>query len=183
MLTFDQVLLLQEKIESAANKIKQLQAENDALRSKCAELTNALSSKSELLSNFETEQSKIENGILNALNRLNVIENSLLHSADNSIQQKVEQTKISVQQNNELQNPQQQVVQPRQIQNPQIQEQQKQENQQFKQNTNSEQNDFQQSFSDFEDSEEINQTENTFDNAPVQQEENSSTESDQFDIF
>lgn len=188
MLTFDQVLLLQEKIESAANKIKQLQAENDALRSKCAELTNALSSKSELLSNFETEQSKIENGILNALNRLNVIENSLLHSADNSSQQKVEQTKISVQRNNELQNqqiqnPQQQVVQPQQIQNPQIQEQQKQENQQFEQNTNSEQNDFQQSFSDFEDSEEINQTENTFDNAPVQQEENSSTESDQFDIF
>ena len=50
MITFDQILLLQEKIESAANKIKQLQAENDALRSKCAELTNALSSKSEQLS-------------------------------------------------------------------------------------------------------------------------------------
>ena len=86
MITFDQILLLQEKIESAANKIKQLQAENDALRSKCAELTNALSTKSELLSSFESEQSKIENGILHALNRLNAIENSVLHSAGNTLQ-------------------------------------------------------------------------------------------------
>ena len=86
MITFDQILLLQEKIESAANKIKQLQAENDALRSKCAELTNALSTKSELLSSFESEQSKIENGILHALNRLNAIENSVLHSTGNTSQ-------------------------------------------------------------------------------------------------
>ena len=103
MITFDQILLLQEKIESAANKIKQLQAENDALRSKCAELTNALSTKSELLSSFESEQSKIENGILHALNRLNAIENSVLHSAGNTFQPestsvKTEQKPVQVQQ-------------------------------------------------------------------------------------
>ena len=103
MITFDQILLLQEKIESAANKIKQLQAENDALRSKCAELTNALSTKSELLSSFESEQSKIENGILHALNRLNAIENSVLHSAGNPLQPestsvKTEQKPVQVQQ-------------------------------------------------------------------------------------
>ena len=105
MITFDQILLLQEKIESAANKIKQLQAENDALRSKCAELTNALSTKSELLSSFESEQSKIENGILHALNRLNAIENSVLHSTGNTLQPestsiKTEQKTVQVQDEN-----------------------------------------------------------------------------------
>ena len=103
MITFDQILLLQEKIESAANKIKQLQAENDALRSKCAELTNALSTKSELLSSFESEQSKIENYILHALNRLIEIENSVLHSTGNTLQPestsvKTEQKPVQVQQ-------------------------------------------------------------------------------------
>lgn len=78
MITFDQILLLQEKIESAANKIKQLQAENDALRSKCAELTNALSSKSEQLSSFEQDQGLIESKIVNLINRFNNIENSVL---------------------------------------------------------------------------------------------------------
>ena len=86
MISLDQVLLLEKKVESAVAKIQQLQTENDALRSKCAELTNALSTKSELLSSFESEQSKIENGILHALNRLNAIENSVLHSAGNTLQ-------------------------------------------------------------------------------------------------
>ena len=61
-------------------KISQLQAENDALRSRCAELTNALSSKSEQLSAFEQDQGKIESGILKALDRLSAIENSVLQT-------------------------------------------------------------------------------------------------------
>lgn len=78
MITLDQVLLLEEKVESAVKKIQQLQEENDALRSKCSELTNALSSKSEQLSSFENDQNKIECGIKKALDRLNSIENSVL---------------------------------------------------------------------------------------------------------
>ena len=78
MITLDQVLTLEQKVESAVVKIQQLQAENDALRKQCAELTNALSSKSEQLTSFETNQNKIESGILNALDRLNQIENSVL---------------------------------------------------------------------------------------------------------
>lgn len=81
MISLDQVLLLEQKVESAVAKIAQLQAENDALRSKCSELTNALSSKSEQLSSFESDQSKIESGILKALDRLNSIENSVLKAA------------------------------------------------------------------------------------------------------
>lgn len=81
MISLDQVILLEQKIESAVEKIQQLQAENDALRKKCSELTNALSSKSEQLTSFETDQSQIESGILKALDRLNQIENSVLKAA------------------------------------------------------------------------------------------------------
>ncbi len=78
MISLDQVMLLERKVESAVAKIQQLQAENDALRKQCSELTNALSSKSEQLSSFETDQSQIESGILKALDRLNQIENTVL---------------------------------------------------------------------------------------------------------
>lgn len=78
MISLDQVYLLEQKVESAVAKIQQLQAENDALRKKCSELTNALSSKSEQLTSFESDQTQIENGIKKALERLNAIENSVL---------------------------------------------------------------------------------------------------------
>jgi hypothetical protein len=78
MISLDQVLLLEKKVESAVQRIAQLNTENDALRRKCAELTNALSEKTELLSTFESDQSRIEEGILNALDRLNSVENSVL---------------------------------------------------------------------------------------------------------
>ena len=81
MISLDQVYLLEQKVESAVEKIQQLQAENDALRNKCTELTNALSAKSEQLSNFESDQSQIETGIKKALDRLNSIENSVLKNA------------------------------------------------------------------------------------------------------
>ena len=82
MISLDQVYLLEQKVESAVEKIQQLQAENDALRNKCTELTNALSAKSEQLSNFESDQSQIETGIKKALDRLNSIENSVLKTAE-----------------------------------------------------------------------------------------------------
>ena len=81
MISLDQVYLLEQKVESAVEKIQQLQAENDALRNKCTELTNALSAKSEQLSSFESDQSQIESGIKKALDRLNSIENSVLKTA------------------------------------------------------------------------------------------------------
>lgn len=83
----DHVELLVRKVESIVAKTLTLQAENDALRTKCAELTNALSAKTEQLASFEREQSMVEGGILKALERLSSIENSILQAADNSIQQ------------------------------------------------------------------------------------------------
>ena len=104
MITLDQVLMLEQKVESAVVKIQQLQAENDALRKQCAELTNALSSKSEQLSSFESNQSQIESGILNALDRLNQIENSVLKVAgqdavQNQTQPQIIQNTVTIQNN------------------------------------------------------------------------------------
>ena len=96
MISLDQVYLLEQKVESAVAKIQQLQAENDALRSKCDELTNALSAKSEQLTSFESDQSQIENGIKKALDRLNSIENSVLKTAT-QINQAAQAAKPAVQ--------------------------------------------------------------------------------------
>ena len=78
MISFDQVLLLQKKVESAVQKIVELKTENDALRSKCSELTNALSEKTELLNSFTADEQKIESTIKDALNQLNTIEDTLV---------------------------------------------------------------------------------------------------------
>jgi len=78
MISFDQVLLLQKKVESAVQKIVELKSENDALRSKCSELTNALSEKTELLNSFTADEQKIESSIKDALNQLNTIEDTIV---------------------------------------------------------------------------------------------------------
>ncbi|MBQ3799252.1 MAG: hypothetical protein II837_03045 [Treponema sp.] len=85
MISLDQVLLLQKKVETAVGKINfltgqisQLKNDNDALRTKCAELTKALDEKTELVSSLEANQGKIEEGILTALNRLDTVENAVL---------------------------------------------------------------------------------------------------------
>ena len=81
MISLDQVELLEQKVESAVEKIKQLEGENAALRNKCSELTNALSAKTEQLATFESEQKTIESGIIKAIDRLNSIEHSVLKTA------------------------------------------------------------------------------------------------------
>lgn len=129
MISLDQILLLEQRVESAVAKIAQLQAENDALRSKCSELTNALSSKSEQLSTFESDQNKIESGILKALDRLNSIENSVLkatgqassftppHPVQNEPQEPIQKQPESAE---NLQVPQPAAEQTAPVQNPEI---------------------------------------------------------------
>ena len=87
MISLDQVLLLQKKVEIAVEKIRslnaqvlQLQSENDALRSKCSELQNSLADKSGLVSSLEAEQSQIEETIRKALDQLDDVENAVLDS-------------------------------------------------------------------------------------------------------
>lgn len=91
MISLDQVLLLQKKVETAVEKIsfltgqvEQLKNDNDALREKCAELTKSLDEKTELVTSLESDQGKIEEGILTALNRLDTVENTILNGSDDS---------------------------------------------------------------------------------------------------
>ena len=87
MISLDQVLLLQKKVETAVEKIRSLNAEvlqlksdNDALRRTCAELKNSLADKSGLVSSMEAEQSQIEETIRKALDQLDDVENAVLDS-------------------------------------------------------------------------------------------------------
>ena len=96
MVSLDQVLLLKNKVENAVAKIAQLNAENAALRRKCAELTNALSAKTEQFSSFQEDQDKIEEGILKALERLDSVENTVHSSALHTEEKPVLQTVSSV---------------------------------------------------------------------------------------
>lgn len=93
MISLDQVLLLQNKVETAVAKITSLQeqiarlnSDNDALRAQCAELTKSLEEKTELVSSLEAHQGKIEEGILNALNRLDTVENTILNNGEDGAQ-------------------------------------------------------------------------------------------------
>lgn len=81
MISLEQILLLQEKVENAVSKIEQLNAENAALRRKCAELTNVLAAKTEQFSSFQNNQNKIEEGILAALHKLDAVESKVLESS------------------------------------------------------------------------------------------------------
>ncbi len=99
MISLEQVLLLQKKVETAVERITAMQSEitrlkadNDALRSKCAELSNSLAAKAELVSSLETNQGKIEEGILNVLSRLDAIANSTDGSPEPAA---VERTQVS----------------------------------------------------------------------------------------
>lgn len=86
MISLEQILVLEQKVESAVAKIAQLTAENDALRSKCAELTNALSVKTEQLSAFQSDQNKIELGIIKALQQLDAIKESKATASENTLE-------------------------------------------------------------------------------------------------
>ncbi len=85
MISLEQILLLQDRVENAVAKIAQLNAENVALRRKCAELTNALAAKTEQFSSFQNDQNKIEEGILKALNRLDALENTVLAASSSVV--------------------------------------------------------------------------------------------------
>ena len=100
MISLDQVLLLQEKVESAVAKITslseriaQLESDNDALNSKCLELTKALEEKTEFVSTLESAQDKIEESILTTISRLDSVEDAILGTDAESDENTAESSK------------------------------------------------------------------------------------------
>ena len=78
MITLDQVQLLEKKIEEIISMMNNLQKQNSALQEKNRELIERNSLLMQRISSFEADQNRIEQGILNALDRLNSMENSAL---------------------------------------------------------------------------------------------------------
>ena len=78
MITLDQVQLLEKKVEAIVSKMNDLQRQNIALQEKNRDLIEKNSLLMQKISSFEADQNRIEQGILNALDRLNSMENSAL---------------------------------------------------------------------------------------------------------
>lgn len=87
MISLEQVQILEQKVETAVAKINELMKENDFLRNKFSELKvqsdelqKANAEMTVKLSIYEKNQPRIEQGIMKALERLNNVEDSVLHT-------------------------------------------------------------------------------------------------------
>lgn len=77
MLSLDQVRLLENHVEKAVGKISSLTAENERLRSQLSTLQERVRELEGFVSGFKDDQGKIEAGILNALEQLGALENTI----------------------------------------------------------------------------------------------------------
>jgi len=77
MITLDQVRVLQEKVKAAVEKINRLEKENAQLRAQLAASASNNQSLSQKVSDYEAEQNQIEAQILQVLNSLNVVEDTV----------------------------------------------------------------------------------------------------------
>lgn len=77
MLNIDQVKLLEGKVEKAVNLIKTLSFDNDSLKKEIEAKNRRISELENLIVAFKDDQTKIEQGIINALNQLSAFENSV----------------------------------------------------------------------------------------------------------
>lgn len=80
MLNLDQVRLLENRVEKAVGKIQSLTSENTLLRTQLTGLQTRVSELEGLVRSFKDDQGRIEEGILNALDRLSAFEDSVFHA-------------------------------------------------------------------------------------------------------
>ena len=76
MLNLDQVRLLESKVERAVQMIKSLHTEKDSLKKEIELRDKRISELEKLIVAFKDDQSKIEEGIINALNQLSAFEDA-----------------------------------------------------------------------------------------------------------
>ncbi len=81
MLSLDQVHLLENHVEKAVSKITSLTAENERLRSQLSTLQERVRELEGFVTGFKDDQGKIEAGILNALEQLGALENTITSEA------------------------------------------------------------------------------------------------------
>jgi len=80
MLNLDQVHLLENRVEKAVGKIQSLGQENTRLRNELSTLQTRVVELESLVNTFKDDQGRIEEGILNALDRLSAFEDSVFNT-------------------------------------------------------------------------------------------------------
>lgn len=76
MVTLDQIRLLDSKVKSAVEHISLLKKENGTLKERLEEYQNRIEELEVLIETFKQDQGQIEEGILQALDQLDQIEDS-----------------------------------------------------------------------------------------------------------
>lgn len=76
MITLEQVLLLDEKIQKAVDTITTLRQENTSLKTRLGEYQTRIEELEVLIKDFKNDQGEIEEGILKALKQLDMVDSS-----------------------------------------------------------------------------------------------------------
>ncbi|MCD1653269.1 cell division protein ZapB [Treponema zuelzerae] len=92
MLNLDQVRLLENRVEKAVDKIQSLTSENQQLKGQLSGLQSRVLELEGLVNAFKNDQGRIEEGILNALDRLSAFEDSLYSDGETVVETGSEQT-------------------------------------------------------------------------------------------
>ncbi len=82
MLTLEQVRKLEERVSAALGYIDRLSTENAALRQRLSGYEGRIKDLEVLVRDFQQDQSRIEEGILHALKKLDAFEDAVVSAAD-----------------------------------------------------------------------------------------------------
>lgn len=77
MITLEQVRLLESKVTNTIEYVKKVSAENTSLKGKLDSYQKRIGELEVLIQRFREDQSRIEDGILSALDRLNQFEDAI----------------------------------------------------------------------------------------------------------
>ncbi len=94
MLNLDQVRLLENRVEHAVTRIQSLTAENSRLHSDISTLKNRIQELESLVNTFRNDQGRIEEGILNALERLSAFEDAIFTAPETAPPESVSATPV-----------------------------------------------------------------------------------------
>lgn len=88
MITLDQIRQLDHKVRKAIDKINTLNSENNMLQEKLGNYQLRIEELEVLIDTFKKDQGEIENGIIEALNQLDILEdNIVVPGADSGLAQ------------------------------------------------------------------------------------------------
>ena len=78
MITIEQIKTLEVKINKAVDLIDRLREENNSLRNTLESTQKRMKELEKMIGDFKDGQSAIEEGIINAINKLDVLEDTVL---------------------------------------------------------------------------------------------------------